>query len=378
MTDWKTPADLAVETENACKPVGSGVSAIALRMLLEEVYALSLLKNEGRPIVTTVCLLQQDNLPESAPIVLPKPEEFSASTLRRLAPSVPGAPFAIMCRDTGHGAEIKGWFRIERRRIGLLEDQEWEGVRFEGGVWARILGPGDLEVWSSHMLHTLGPVGSVRLMRSQLHLVRGNLFTALVELGLIASAATRLWPRIVPVAQGLGHGGTFLVLPQTKAEAIDASWRSSIGRMTEVEGRALHELVAEYQSATSDEQHAKLERVLDAAQCLAYLSATDGCVIVDRTMRVLAFAAEILPGGADEDVVVTNHGPIATGTFDLRSVGTRHRSSVRFCSNHPGAVAIVLSQDGDVTLFVGRSRAAVDRHGPFRFVPPAQVYGGTD
>ncbi len=378
MGDWKTPADLAEESERACRPVGSGISPKALRLLFEEVYALSLLRDEGRPIVTTVCLLQRDNLPSTAPVVLPIAEAFTAATLRRVAPSVPAAPFAIMCRDTGDGVEVKGWFRIERRRIGLRDDQEWQGVRFEGGMWARILGPGDIVAWSSHMVQELGPVGSVRLLRNRIYLVKGDLFSALTELGLISTGATRLWPRIIPLAQALGHGGTFLVLPAPVTAQSDPPWRSSIGRMIEVKGNSLAQLTAEFQSAKANEEHVRLERVLDGVLCFAHLSATDGCVIVDRDLTIRAFAAEILPGSRDSELTVLSKGPIDAGPFDLRSVGTRHRSAIRFCADHPGAVAIVLSQDGDVTLFLGRTKTEVDRHGPFRFIPPAQVYGGTE
>ncbi|QDS87525.1 hypothetical protein EC9_17040 [Rosistilla ulvae] len=100
-------------------------------------------------------------------------------------------------------------------------------------------------------------------------------------------------------------------------------------------------------------RHAELAQ-LDAAllefgHFLADLMSADGSLVVDRSFRLVGFGAEIL----GDSHVTTIHR-----AFDLEAInavpepadssGTRHRSAYRLVSGLREAIAVVVSQDGDV------------------------------
>lgn len=78
------------------------------------------------------------------------------------------------------------------------------------------------------------------------------------------------------------------------------------------------------------------------------LTATDGAVVLDRSLALLGFGV-VLP--------VTQHGDVkeardAEGrtlrVFDLGTRGTRHRAAATYARIHPGVVVFVASQDGEI------------------------------
>jgi DNA integrity scanning protein DisA with diadenylate cyclase activity len=44
---------------------------------------------------------------------------------------------------------------------------------------------------------------------------------------------------------------------------------------------------------------------------------------------------------------------------ELRTMGSRHKSAFGFCQQWPNSLALVVSQDGDVTLFVRKNGGGV-------------------
>jgi hypothetical protein len=78
-------------------------------------------------------------------------------------------------------------------------------------------------------------------------------------------------------------------------------------------------------------------------------------VVISEDLDVLGFGGEILTGEGDaassprvfSSIVGGNPWPDQTGN-DLG--GMRHRSAYRLCKTVPGALAFVISQDGELTL----------------------------
>ena len=89
---------------------------------------------------------------------------------------------------------------------------------------------------------------------------------------------------------------------------------------------------------------------------VAALATVDGAVILSRDLRLEGFGAEITLAGvpsAHETVEYGNH-PLPLGQpppARLADFGMRHRSAIRFCQAVPGAMAVVVSQDGGIRLF---------------------------
>jgi DisA bacterial checkpoint controller nucleotide-binding len=117
--------------------------------------------------------------------------------------------------------------------------------------------------------------------------------------------------------------------------------------------------------------HDKYQTLFDSARAVAKLSTADGCLVFDRELRLLGFKGEVLVREDPECVELDlNHKDFKQKeVFDINQFGTRHRSAARFCGKVPGAVIFVVSQDGDIRLFVHIDNGKVGIGGPFRPLP---------
>ena len=115
----------------------------------------------------------------------------------------------------------------------------------------------------------------------------------------------------------------------------------------------------EYQQ-TSDEGIAELDEALfELAHLVAALASVDGAVVISKRFELLGFGGEIL--GALPPVTTALRALDLEGerTVEVSTdgVGSRHRSAYRLCGALPGAVAIVVSHDGNarfITQSAGR------------------------
>ena len=97
----------------------------------------------------------------------------------------------------------------------------------------------------------------------------------------------------------------------------------------------------------------------DLAQVIEFIAAlasVDGAVVLSRELKLVGFGAEIALAGtpsAHETVEYGNHPPPLhkPPPAPLADFGMRHRSAIRFCQEVPGAMAVVVSQDGGIRLF---------------------------
>jgi hypothetical protein len=101
-----------------------------------------------------------------------------------------------------------------------------------------------------------------------------------------------------------------------------------------------------------------------ALSAAAGLSEVDGCVVLDRGLRIHLFGGKIRSSGGN--------GRAAVKSLDLRDwysrevsiepavrkLGTRNQSACDFCREHPQAFAFVISQDGDLRVYCSDNDAA--------------------
>jgi hypothetical protein len=84
---------------------------------------------------------------------------------------------------------------------------------------------------------------------------------------------------------------------------------------------------------------------------VSLLSRIDGAVLLDFDMSVLGFGVEILTTTAPSFIFRASDAIGSQRRLQkvaYEDYGTRHRSMVRYCAGHPGAVGFVISQDGEV------------------------------
>ena len=190
---------------------------------------------------------------------------------------------------------------------------------------------------------------------------------------LIGQHTTR---RVISVMRAAHHGGTVLLVPPELTDELSEEnpyvslkypfppgdsrrrFRSLLvgvmNRLAEVHGRGdapyyPRSVGWEEYSASTDPVIATLEEaIFEVAHLIAALSSVDGAVVMTKRFELLGFGAEI-SGGLTE-VETVGRALDLEGEWmawePTRSVGTRHRSAYRLAGAIPGAVAIVISQDG--------------------------------
>ncbi len=169
-----------------------------------------------------------------------------------------------------------------------------------------------------------------------------------------------------------GRGGTLLVVPDTM------DWQQSIDTPVPYTGGA-NFLERDYDIAQKPSlmttvtdffgslvknktiiERENLKRMGDQVeqQCrhIARLTAVDGALAMSFDRFVYCFGAKIIlspnqtpPAHIRVFKPVEGDGGRTVNVMDLG--GTRHQSAARFAHGQPGSVAIVVSQDGDVTFF---------------------------
>jgi hypothetical protein len=115
-----------------------------------------------------------------------------------------------------------------------------------------------------------------------------------------------------------------------------------------------------YLSFRDPEIDALRDAIFEMSQLIAGLSEVDGAVVMTKRFELLGFGAEIV--GDLGDVRQVSRALDLEGDDrvpePLVSDGTRHRSVYRLCGRVPGALALVVSQDGSVG-FVTQHRGEV-------------------
>jgi hypothetical protein len=192
---------------------------------------------------------------------------------------------------------------------------------------------------------------------------------------------TNLWTRVLDTAVSRQHGGAFIILPEEEVSLADirnkynihdglpidldlgthlAECSASCARLFNLRRLTGAEGSESLVQQLCDQQNDWLTRrnqfhiALNAA---AGLSEVDGCVVLDRGLKIGLFGGKIRSSGAS--------GPTSVKPLDLRDwysrdesiepairkLGTRNQSACQFCREHPNSFAIVISQDGDLRVY---------------------------
>lgn len=392
----------------------------SLQEMLNVMYHASMLTEETRKVAARVGYLEPSdfestgtnlNLVSSKPFRFPTPIVFSVENVRRLAPAVmEGESLILVARlasvpHNDSDSALSIW--------GLLD---------LGGDWRRLSsGMGRAALAPPNCL-TISVIGPGRLVVSALGLVFFRLAGGrIVDMPLpdlsqghvgsfLQPAADSLYrdsctklgrkrfhrrkdeddhPRqlyyqllslILNCATDLGHGGTFVILPDDiTLEDTRLTDRLSIKYVIEIptpwptlidqteanrryfdlafppkskKERPLAEKLARLEKCHSWESRMEradedLERY---ARLVATLSAVDGAVVLNKALRVLGFGAEITAHSPTLRNAKFARDPWAEQWYprDISAFGTRHRSALRLASSFDDCLCFVISQDGPV------------------------------
>ena len=230
--------------------------------------------------------------------------------LPRIAPAVHYPGCAILCTWDGSW-EISGITNAILQHDGI-------GINITGPLCVSITLPDR-------------PIPELEVIRGEVRYFDGSWETALARLGQAASAEANGGTTALVLARAtykvsIGrHGGAFLILssdPRNCLTDISIGYPARQGvwfeRSKPARGCMNSELVEEWSDA------------------LAALTGVDGAVVLNKDLSLLGFGATIKASTKDD--------PRFQG-------GHRHKSAKMLCEKYEGTVAIVVSQDGPVTVY---------------------------
>jgi hypothetical protein len=378
-----------------------------LERLLSIAYQASLLQEEERAVRFRLFLGEPGGLPPGAgppdglhALRFIEPRPFDEHEIRRLSPAAKYHR-ALMGVRPVRESDYEIWGVLQSGPRWLQSARGGRAVASpvpEDAVVIRVVGPGRISIAVGDVI--LAELRGGRIDRVSLDLFQAQWLSkrfAPVHAELMArheeamqkspgrpldptvtrKISQQLVKRLIATIRESHHGGTILFLPADRvANLLSGPGRTLSLKYAFVEGeprlryhslirRAMLELAlagpeaeprservgwGAYQRSTRPSIATLDEAILEMSQLLAALGDVDGAVVLTDRFEVLGFGGEIV--GSPSEIAHIRRGLDLEGTefatVPIDGVGTRHRSAYRLCAQEPGAMAIVVSQDGGV------------------------------
>lgn len=358
------------------------ISEEGLLRLIQVAYHASQLPNEGRfPRLTLFFPAPYQrrpglNTPIQGPLTVPN--------LRRLGPVLEAPELCLVVEERNGTLEMVG---INSRARGFTELTFGEplltGDEHCHGLTVEILGPGDLRAGEA-LRHRLSG-GRLRQEMSY-HLedwflewadgATRELLGREVEnnpnCGVLLGG---LWDHLIWRIAAFHHGGCLVILPDPTDSTHPIRHTFTLQEPCDL-GRAFAWVFLKASFAwqaneapipkqpTEEQYRQRLQyrqTLLATLDTIARLSATDGCLVFNRRLQLHSFGSMIEPVPTSEAAAPTARPPCYNGDTDellpeslLVTFGARRRSAIQLCQACPGALAFIVSQDGDLRAVVRR------------------------
>lgn len=376
-------------------------SAEVLEQILSTCYQTSLLFEEQRGLVFRVLACPPQLLsPEDSPptglhrLIFSPARGFDEHELRRLAPAADFHRSLIGAHWTRGQMGIWGIVQSGPRWLQAAHGGRMTPTPMPPALVVCVKGPGqltvcqgntslamlnngsifrpDLDVFDSAWLPALF-AESRRQLRQEYVSQYGMTSDPNIIERLTALLAQHVVRRIVSLIRAQRHGGTLLIVEleigrqllaantflQVKYRFLDEEPRR---RFRSLVFRLVHRLQAIAQGGneqeiweqflhTNDPMIAQLdEAIFEVAHLVASLAGVDGAVLMTKRFEILGFGSEISGSLPEVETVRICQDAEGTNSRPARTdgVGTRHRSAFRFCQKFPSALAVVVSQDGNI------------------------------
>ncbi len=202
-----------------------------------------------------------------------------------------------------------------------------------------------------------------------------------VEHSLIGKVAQQMLRRAIQLVRGARHGGLLLIVdtrdngagsplhglrlkyaleqdePSHRYRTLLFRILDAVANTTDKDSVGWTDFASNHNTLFEELEQA----VFEQSRVLSNLTAIDGALVLDKRFGVLGFGAEVSAELPTPDRVwraLDTEGE-RRQPEDIENVGTRHRAAYRFVNDHPGGLAVVISQDGGVSFVAKREENVV-------------------
>jgi len=366
-------------------------------------YQASLTAEEARPTRFRLLLTPPETLPlEGRPnegalrLVFSETRPFNPEELRSLGPSAPFEASLIGASEREGQLRIWGlahsgpaWLAPNWGGRSLVPNWTFDPIihvtgpghivvrcagRLIGGLERGHLINATMDVFESSWLPELFLRERQDVQRAHAAAQARSASPTVADQSLVGRIGQHMLRRAIQLVRGARHGGMILI-PDTEAETIPSSvnlkYRFEAAEPARRYRTLLFSILDRLAAGTTspsvdwtdfqrdtDPVLEKLEQaVFEMSRVMAGLAAIDGAVLIDKRFALLGFGGEVsgeIPNPPQvwraNDIEAHEREPAA-----FEDVGTRHRAAYRFVHHHPGGLAIVISQDGNVSFVANRS-----------------------
>ncbi len=377
-----------------------------LKQLFSACYQASLMREEERPVTFRVILAPPELFsPNGAPpeqlqrLALAESLLLEASELCRLSVAADTQRTLIGVHEDAHGA-LRIWGLVNSGARWLRDTQGGRraGAPLPDVPVVHVDAPGSLAMYRG--LELVAKLRSGRLSDTRIdqfvsawlperftdlrdHMIarheaarhKSDATWAPIAPDLPRMISQRMMKRAISLLREARHGGTIIFMPMECAHlsageaCIDLKYRfevppmqrsfpdlvvSILSRLAQVHGAGPRpgDLVGwrEFETTPDDELATLDEALFELAYLIAGLAAADGAVVLTKLHDILGFGGMItgrLPA-VTRVAKALDLNAEAIADEPAEKVGARHRSAYRLVAAVPGAIAIVVSQDGGV------------------------------
>lgn len=397
-----------------------------LQHVISTCYQASLLREESRTVTFRVIVADPEHFPaEHGPptglhrLVFAEPLPFTAHELRRLSPAARFHRSLIGVQYKDGNYQIWGVIHSGPRWLTSLHGGRGSGPNLPPFAVVSVPGPGHVEV--ARGSQTVGQLSNgkvfgtsmnvfesqwlqdfftpIRTERMSLHQrARRNAAVPWAELDadLTRIIDQNMMKRVIAAIRAFHQGGILVLVPPDHAQELLEKNESIYLKYKFVEGEPrarFRTLIVEMMNTLAElggrgakgrsmswEQYEKThdrkvmqldEAIFEMSHMIAGLSTVDGAVVMSKRFELLGFGGEIRCD-LSEVTTVTKALDVEGKRSKIESVlgvGTRHRSAYALCHNLREALAIVISQDGEVRFarWNGKSVMYWDHQAVFTF-----------
>ena len=343
------------------------ISEQGLQTLVQIAYYTSLLPNEGRfPRLT---LFVPSEKQQASNIIFPLEQTLNEDSLRRLAPTVT-KDNALLVMEKTVSLEIRGIIAF-RGVVANSIHSMYSSLPFgrASGFVIDILGPGDVRAgeiqafrYRGGMIYceeSFAETSWFRIWRQEV----ARLANDADQNARLQMLFTSVLYQILRKTAERNHGGCFVILPEPSDASLTSCYKTTLRGsycafdfvLWQVSGLLVKPGPPEAAEPNDAIQFLINREVVSAAtDAIAGLALTDGCVLLDRCLGVYSFGSMISTPNEDTKLISFYQGDssIKIDGEKIKSFGGRRQSALQICKDCPGAMAFVISQDGDLRVFV--------------------------